>query len=147
MGTDIHSVAQVRKNDNWVTVDTTIDGDERNYELFGLLAGVRGWSSPISEPRGLPKDFEINSCQHSFYDQELLIEIFYIGEHSHSYYSLDELKKIYDKQTKPCVTCGRYDGDEVIRGDLTDVISHLDKIKNKYKVSDEDIRYVFGFDS
>lgn len=28
----------------------------RNYELFSLLAGVRGWNDPLVEPRGLPYD-------------------------------------------------------------------------------------------
>ncbi len=42
-----------------------IDGDEvknfaefklgRDYHLFGLLAGVRGWVKPLVEPRGLPE--------------------------------------------------------------------------------------------
>ena len=28
----------------------------RNYELFSILAGVRGWHEPLIEPRGLPEN-------------------------------------------------------------------------------------------
>tara|TARA_R110000803_G_scaffold20201_12_gene52265 strand:- start:837 stop:1295 length:459 start_codon:yes stop_codon:yes gene_type:complete len=30
--------------------------DERNYVLFGMLAGVRGDAEPVAEPRGWPAD-------------------------------------------------------------------------------------------
>lgn len=30
--------------------------DLRNYELFSLLAGVRGWHEPLVSPRGVPID-------------------------------------------------------------------------------------------
>lgn len=30
--------------------------EDRNYELFSLLAGVRGWHEPLIEPRGVPQN-------------------------------------------------------------------------------------------
>jgi len=54
MGCDIHCVVEY----NW-------DGEmfefcspniSRNYDLFGLMAGVRGPDEPFIDPRGIPKD-------------------------------------------------------------------------------------------
>ena len=64
MGCDIHSVIQgqhieTEKPDSscWHTVAEGFA--ERNYELFGFLAGVRGsLVTPLSQPRGWPNDFE-----------------------------------------------------------------------------------------
>lgn len=148
MGCDIHSVAQVKRNNQWITVESKIGKDARDYELFGLLAGVRGWSEPIHEPRGVPSDFDMINQYHTFYDKKIFdTNIFYMGEHTYSYYTLEELNDVYDKQNKPCETCGRYKTDDVIRADLTWIISHLNKIKEEYIAEDSDIRLVFGFDS
>ena len=67
MGTDIHSIAQVKRDGQWVTVAIGIAGDQRNYNTFAMLANVRNgrgfagcWTSTgfpvIHEPRGLPSD-------------------------------------------------------------------------------------------
>lgn len=60
--------------------------DNRDYELFSLLADVRSeenWYPPISKPKGLPKD--IHFATKWLADDE--------GGHSHSYLSLKELKE------------------------------------------------------
>ena len=58
MGWDIHSVTQILTAGKWVTVEHgTADGN-RDYDLFGLLAGVRDYPHPIAPPRGFPEDFE-----------------------------------------------------------------------------------------
>jgi hypothetical protein len=70
MGCDIHSVAQVKKDNKWVTVKQRICGDPRSYNTFGILADVRnGFGTagcdtgdgfrPIHEQRGLPEDFAL----------------------------------------------------------------------------------------
>ncbi len=87
MGTDIHSIVQVRKaaerfrllgiNDappaapgEWVTVGVAVAGDPRSYNTFAMLADVRngrGFAGiktsdgfpVIHEPRGLPSDLEM----------------------------------------------------------------------------------------
>jgi hypothetical protein len=50
MGTDIYAAYQV---DSGGVYDVSID---RNYALFGLLAGSRGNVKPMAPPRGVPKD-------------------------------------------------------------------------------------------
>lgn len=78
MGTDIHSVAQVRKDGKWLTVLQDVCGDGRNYDTFAMLANVRngrgfagvktGDGFPfIAEPRGLPDDFQrVEPCDDSY---------------------------------------------------------------------------------
>lgn len=67
MGTDIHSIAQVKRGGQWVTVAIAIAGDQRYYNTFAMLANVRNgrgfagcWTSTgfpvIHEERGLPSD-------------------------------------------------------------------------------------------
>ena len=72
MGTDIHSIAQVKRDGQWVTVAISVAGDQRNYNTFAMLANVRNgrcfagcWTSTgfpvIHEPRGLPLDLVLAS--------------------------------------------------------------------------------------
>lgn len=69
MGTDIHSIAQVRRNGSWETVAIGVCGDPRSYNTFAMLADVRngrGFAGIktsdgfpyIHEPRGLPADLK-----------------------------------------------------------------------------------------
>lgn len=69
MGTDIHSIAQVNRDGQWQTVAVGIDGDQRSYNTFAMLANVRngyGFAGcrtstgfpVIHEQRGLPEDLE-----------------------------------------------------------------------------------------
>lgn len=72
MGTDIHSIVQINVGDRWEYIGSGPTDDvgdlilqDRNYNLFSILAGVRngfGFAGyaiaspvvPIAEPRGLP---------------------------------------------------------------------------------------------
>lgn len=84
MGTDIFSWVEVLdpESNKWTAVRHMFPADDwdkqhhniefwsqpfrtRNYELFGLLAGVRGQQyDPIADPRGLPKDFDLaGACE------------------------------------------------------------------------------------
>lgn len=106
MGCDIHSVAQVRKKGVWVTVGERLN-DDRNYDTFGLLANVRngsgfagvdtgdGWI-PISEPKGLPDDFQIDDNERHGATGELDEDGYddsgvWMGDHSHSFLTLQEM--------------------------------------------------------
>ena len=71
MGTDIHSIAQVKRDGRWQTVAVGIDGDRRSYNTFAMLADVRngyGFAGcrtstgfpVIHEQRGLPEDLKTN---------------------------------------------------------------------------------------
>jgi hypothetical protein len=66
MGADIHTIVQVKKGRKWVTVAKNV-ADGRNYELFGLLAGVRDPDGSIEPLRGLPPGITgIEGAEHSF---------------------------------------------------------------------------------
>jgi len=71
MGCDIHSFAEVKRKNKWEKVNDKIFydyGDKkttkpfswRSYSMFAFLAGVRNYDrcTPLSEPKGLPKDSE-----------------------------------------------------------------------------------------
>jgi hypothetical protein len=89
MGCDIHIIAQRKTNSGWEEVSGNFSYggapfDWRSYGMFGFLADVRNYSAvpPISQPRGLPTDFtadmdEFGGC--------------FLGDHSFSWLSLDEL--------------------------------------------------------
>ncbi len=110
MGCDIHLFTEIKKSinseDKWVNVDNwrynpyykegSDDGEEmlhveslysgRNYELFGILAGVRDPNNDaIDDPRGLPED--VSSVTKKASDR-------WDGDgHSHSWLTLRELKE------------------------------------------------------
>ncbi len=88
--------------DKWVYENPYGDGSEwsvdyntrfyngRNYYLFGVLAGVRGDTNIISEPRGVPDD--------ASYAYKKEVERWDGDGHSNSYYTLDELLAVdWDK--------------------------------------------------
>lgn len=84
MGCDIHCQAERRIDGEWAAIPGPMPLDCRSYRLFGFLAGVRNYSAvpPISEARGLPPDVD--------YDEDRDGER-WLGEHSFSWLSLDEL--------------------------------------------------------
>lgn len=105
MGTDIHMIAEVRKNGVWHTIldnifigwggtsfheETCVPYSDRNYNLFAILAGVRNGTgfagcrigekfNPISETKGYPEDM----CKDS--------ESYLSYEHSASWLTLKEI--------------------------------------------------------
>jgi hypothetical protein len=147
MGTDIHSVAQVRDpapgfwrrvadavmgtsdcGTTWRTVAAQPGGDDRQYNVFAVLAGVRNgvgfagvktgdtWDV-LFPPRGLPEDLalaetdegdedygtdavlvELSEPYYRRYDEEKKEPIakLWLGEHSFSWLTLTELRKIRD---------------------------------------------------
>jgi|688.fasta_scaffold656606_2 hypothetical protein len=109
MGCDIHLFSEKKKTVNgiekWVNADywkiNPYFGDDdyepelelvsiyrnRNYALFNILAEVRGNGPSISQPRGLPDDVsDIVKKESDRWDSD---------GHSHSYFTLAELKKYY----------------------------------------------------
>lgn len=109
MGCDIHLYVEARDKRGWLTRDewkvedgwTDVPFDsrffnDRNYELFAILAGVRNKYDikPIQEPRGLPSD-----C-----DPMILKANDSWGEdgHSHSWLTLAELLAFDWTQTITC---------------------------------------------
>lgn len=101
MGCDIHDYVEVYENGHWrklgkVFIDrfekeynkkevlSEHPYDNRNYALFGLLAGVRNQTIPsIMVPRGVPEDAS---------DEYLkIVEDYGCDGHSHSHFTLQEL--------------------------------------------------------
>jgi hypothetical protein len=61
MGCDIHLNVEILSHSSsvkeWkVAISEEATFSDRNYFLFGVLAGVRGSAKPISLPRGIPED-------------------------------------------------------------------------------------------
>jgi hypothetical protein len=117
VGTDILSWAEVLdvESGQWIVVRNMFPADEwerehcqaefvsspfrgRFYELFGLLAGVRGHQY---DPRGLPEDFdlagacdvlnELEPVEELWFHPDDVLEKLSREHHSHSYLFLQEL--------------------------------------------------------
>lgn len=100
MGCDIHAVFQIKNlfNEKYQTRYVDIIG-YRNYHLFSLIAGVRRNKNDnyFIPPKGLPEDFLMCENNHIYYNYFCEIGGYWMGDHSHSYLSADELKSIYNK--------------------------------------------------
>jgi len=119
MGCDIHAIFQAKRNGVWEDISSDYNQD-RHYQLFAVLAGVRNGTgfagslygdqvTPISNPRGLPADFPVqDNChvvvsveclrpwkqwwirEHPPEDQEDLLNV-WMGDHSFSWLTADEM--------------------------------------------------------
>ena len=121
MGCDIHMHVECKKRGKWVLHSEDIY-DGRNYELFSILAGVRGSSTPISYPKGLPVD--VTDDVKSLYDS------WEWDAHSASWLTFNE---IYNS---------RFDYDNISLQHIA-----LDMLSSKIDQKAEDVRIVFWFDS
>lgn len=155
MGCDIHIIAQRRVDGGWTEakgafVDGASPFDWRSYSMFGFLAGVRNYSAvpPISEPRGLPEDFDADEEAGGF-----------VGDHSFSWLTVKELSDFdYDqlfedrrvtRQIGPNLRSGAITAD-VGDGELTTYRKFLGEgffkdLAELQRIGAE--RIVFGFDS
>lgn len=151
MGCDIYSYLEYRDRDTWKPIRmqvayTDFTGeektrevfpfDERNYQLFGILAGVRYCpADPIVDPRGLPSD--VSPYIKEKYDKDMND---YGSFHSASWYTLYELRLA----ARDAV---RYDEQE--RGLIKQVIHNIEfMISSAWAyVDDIDVRFVFWFDN
>lgn len=112
MGCDIHLYVEIKENGKWKhgqkKEDKYNEGffdvpyeqklfTDRNYTLFAFLANVRnyGYIKPICESKGLPLDISK--------DLKIISESWGEDGHSHSFFTLEELKKAFDP--KKTVTC------------------------------------------
>jgi hypothetical protein len=142
MGCDIHSVVQTPWNEGYRTRHHDVIG-LRSYSLFSWLASVRINDERLDDshlyeiPKGLPADFEVNDdMDHplgfwgTIDDNE---GMYWMGEHSHSYLSLSELKILYEKS-----------GDETIN----DIVKFMEAVNElHYSEEGKEPRLVFGFDN
>jgi hypothetical protein len=161
MGTDIHAVFQKQVDGEWIDIPSKWNQD-RHYLLFSVLANVRngyGFAgvptytpiTPISELRGLPNDFIVEDDNHptvkeaitgwrqKYADEDLKERGRYetwMGDHSHSFLSLDEIlaykrpNKIHrvgyvdrawyetwDGRSNPDSWSGRIDGRDIVKAE------------------------------
>lgn len=104
-GADIHIHCEYRKDGVWHNCDNFEWNYEtgryefapiywfRNYDLFGVLAGVRSADViPIDSPRGLPEDMSLKTKEMANVDKD--------WTHSHSYLTLRELLKWRDRRKR-----------------------------------------------
>lgn len=125
MGCDIHMVIQ-RKDENgkwYVFADEEDYGINRQYLLFGWLAGVRNKNiTPLQERRGFPEDLVLdNDCAYPFIGGKCM------GEFGFGWLHISEILD---------VKCP----DE----DLQWFVDVMESIKGTYG---PDVRLVFGFDN
>lgn len=141
MGADIHGVVQIKYGGKWSTESEIEDG--RNYWLFSALADVRNYSgiTPISDPRGLPEDLELDEYGESVRLWSARDGVVWLGEHSRSWFTLKELKE-WDgwDQLAP-------GGGWTLREALPAWMHWMDYVSARWWVEDEDIRIVIGFDN
>jgi hypothetical protein len=121
MGCDIHGIFQKKVGDVWEDISSDYE-QNRHYQLFAVLANVRngfGFAGvrtgdtvePISEPRGLPPDFEMvdgndEDGSHLVKNSSILtpwrrenypndLDV-WMGDHSHSWLTADEMLAWFD---------------------------------------------------
>lgn len=111
MGCDIHAyVEYIYDGDTYTNVFCYGEINfGRDYELFSLIAGVRGISTPIVSPRGFPNDC-IKNGDTSIFESNFLVAEEYrkygSGAHTPTWLTLDELKKIRVEYIKEKSECG-----------------------------------------
>ena len=87
----------------------------------------------ICKPRGLPKGLRLENWSRDI-DGNLL------GDHSHSWLILDELVRFHERVLKTAIDYFGYTP-------ISDILEALREVQQEEGVSDEDVRYVFGFSS
>lgn len=131
MGCDIHTQAEKLVDGKWQVVGAHDEFlSDRNYRVFAFLANVRNGEGvdEISEPRGLPKGYVSDENN----------EDWYMGDHSYSWLSVQELVDFeYDQIAVEGQTYKQFLSDYGC-----DFFAQLDRLQ----MSGAD-RIVFGFDS
>lgn len=147
MGCDIHVYTE-KRNDlgHWETVNEDTDGaytsnDKnvwRNYQLFGLMAGVRREIDGHFEERGLPEDVsEAVKKESDSWDGD---------GHTHSYLTLDEMmEKVIDAKNKHILGDSSIEAYDASRSLDADIING---VFTPEEISDSgNYRLVFWFDN
>lgn len=143
MGRDIHMLAQHQdSNGTWVT-DKTALYTARDSSVFDVLAcgdpdDPVYQGAPISRPKGLPSDHQFTVKEGTcMYDAA-----FFIGEHSFSYLTLNELESFDWNQAHL-----HFKNQSVAEGsNFGNVLSYLRGLSTQHG-GPEKVRIVFGFDS
>lgn len=129
MGCDIHLYIEKKVRGKWVPFKEIPEDDypdDRDYNVFALLAGVRGrHEKTYFAERGIPLD---TSYKENRGDEDFC----WLGDHSFTYATIHELKKVKWDKYLDC-ECG------------------FQRFLKKYfplvSSSDKNIRILIGFDS
>ena len=115
MGTDIHTFAERKVDDQWKVIPDLSPFDWRSYGMFGFLADVRNYSRvpPIAPTRGLPEDLSgsVKNAYSAWGEG---------GVHGMSWLSVDELEAFnYDhafenRRTTAQIAPGYFSGAVVV---------------------------------
>lgn len=150
MGCDIHIIGQYKGPHNraWNTFIVPEKFSNRDYDFFGILAGVRSLEhEAISEPKGLPVDLV-----HTSLDDDLdtlllntLLDPTNEDYHSFTYHTYIDISEYIDERMEDMsyfIDGKEYEPHAAMKklGDLKDFLRH-------FKVRGGDVRIVLGFDS
>ena len=138
MGCDIHAYAEVNLNNKWTYYGKVhID---RNYFVFGKMAGVRGESiEPISLPKGFPGDVsELTKMEAGIWRHDM---------HSASWLNIKELIEL--KNSLCSEDGGLWSDDSLRRLFWSTVFEYLTGEEAEYPECRNvtDLRLVFWFDN
>lgn len=137
MGCDIHLFTEVKIRGEWLFYGQI--HMPRNYELFSLMAGIRGNRQPIVSPKGIPSDLScITRIHYMDYKSDL---------HHASWFNQEEIEKLmkYIRGNEEL-----YFGEKwlYIIGWLFGNSYHgIAKYKSDYPDEIEDCRWIFWFDN
>lgn len=146
MGCDIHTHIEIRYKGKWEHY--ACPSIDRNYALFGAMAGVRGGGPAIVEPKGVPKDMSIIT--------RLSWERWGTDAHTASWFNEEEidqlsawLRKQAQKSDKLYLTCdlefGILKGTYMFGNSLT-AFKHYDGYEYLPEGCDA-VRLIFWFDN
>jgi len=140
MGTDIHAFCEILyyKSGKWKLYGEMNDYENRNYDFFGYIAGVRHDQLQVFSAKGLPKDLSVG-----------LKDIFDIRYADDSYHhSFINLKNLLKKPTKKYKDSLDEDESENILSYQRDWIIFLKDVVFELDLDDDSfIRVVFWFDN
>ena len=158
MGADIHCYIERRNHEKnvWEPLNLYIDKDgekkcvnfftDRDYELFGQLAGVRSMIDPFVYPRGLPDDIS-EFVENEYKRGEFILDDGTIANdfHSATWYDYVELKLYSEKEESAIVEDFDY-----TRNPSAYFVERIDFVLDLYWIfypKPNDIRIVIWFDS
>jgi hypothetical protein len=138
MGCDIHLHIEIMIDDKWEHYSAPkID---RNYELFGLMAGVRDETiEPICLPKGI-KDIEDMTTITRF-DMERAFSDW----HHFSWFNKNEIEKFSEEITKSFIKDNGYPVD--LEQDIFHLYLFGDDFHGPYRNEIQDVRFIFWFDN
>jgi len=134
MGCDVHMHVEVKVGGRWEHYSHP--RIQRNYRLFGLLAGVRNTDVlPIVEPKGLPEDMSlITKTDYEYYKDE---------GHTESWFNRNEIRELFEVMDEDCDL-----PDSTVFGYANgNCLTTIGELDSGHPGAYEEVRLVFWFDN